>query len=185
VEALRRAEAAERRLTQSAAELERIKAEWEKQAEEREGAEEEWREQLAASKALARKLETAWTGAVERSKRVEAELSNLRQEVEELSGKLTTEQSSTSEFRRRAEASERRARQYALELERTKTATEASDSEPGHMPSEYSSQRTSLKTPGKVAAAGTGTKPPERRNGVRGDSYTSPSPLYERYNLQP
>jgi len=184
-ESARRAEAAERRLAQHTEEMERAKAELVKQTEEREGAESEWREQLAASKALTRKLETAWAGAVERSKRMEAELSTLRQEVEDLGGKLTAERLAASELRRRAEASERRGRQYALELERARTATEAGQPEQGRAVIEHPGQRAPVKTPARGTLTEIVAKPTDRRNSVRGDSYSSPSTLVERYNLQP
>jgi chromosome segregation ATPase len=184
-ESARRAEATEHRLTQNTEELERTKAELDKQAEEHECAESEWREQLAASKALTRKLETAWAGAAERSKRVEDELSTLRKEVEELGGKLTAEQLAASELRRRAESSERRARQYALELERARTAGGASPSELGRAMKDHSSQRSPIKAPTKSTATEVTSKLSERRDSPRGSSYSSPTTLFERYNLQP
>lgn len=187
-ESARRAESAERRLAQITEELKRTKAELDKQAAEREGAESEWREQHAASKALTRKLETAWAGAAERSKRMEEELSMLRQEVEALGSKLTAEQLTASELRRRAESSERRARQHALELERVRTANEASLTGQERPATERFSQRASFKAPAKASpseANDVSAKPPQRRDGSRGNSYSSPTTLFERYNLQP
>ncbi len=184
-ESTRRAEAAERRLNQSTAELARVKAELAKFVEERESVESEWRDQLAASKALTKKLETAWTGTVERNKRVEEELAGLRQECDELDGKLAVEQRAVSEFRRRAEASERCARQHELELQRLKANLEAKVAAQGRVKAESQSQQISGRPATKVTSSTSGAKPLEQRSSVPGDTYRSPTTLIERYNLQP
>lgn len=181
VESARRSEAAERRVAQKAEELERAQAEMDRRVEEYEGAESQWREHLAASKALNRKLEAAWSAATERGKGMEEDLLALRKEVEELGGKLTSEQLAVSELRRRAESSERRARQYALELERSKTAGEALPAQQGRAVSGSYSQRPSEKLISNEASE----KPVERRDSPRRPSYSSPTTLFERYNLQP
>lgn len=108
----------ERRLERNTTELKRVSAEAERQRSEQERADSEWREQLEAAKALARKLDSAWTGATERNRRVEGEAVELRQEREELLGKLAAAHRDAADSKSRADDLESRINQMTVELER-------------------------------------------------------------------
>src|SRR6266567_2546509 len=118
-ESRRRSEELENRLRENATELERVKAELAKHAEERGRLESEWREQLDTANALTKKMETAWLEEAgrnkafeerlrilsrslkleqaERTKRFEVEVAGLGQERDELNGKLLAEQQAAAE----------------------------------------------------------------------------------------
>jgi chromosome segregation ATPase len=108
----------ERRLERNMTELKRVSAEAERQRSEQERADSEWREQLEAAKALARKLDAAWTGTTERNRRVEGEVVELRQEREELLGKLATAHREAADSQSRADELESRINQMTAEFER-------------------------------------------------------------------
>src|SRR6266581_2803375 len=126
-ESRRRAEELESRLRDRGAEVERVKAELEKQTAEQKRLESEWREQLNTAEALAKQLEAAWLKAHGRNKRFEQELAGLRQLHEELNGKLTAEQQAAAESKRRAEELESRLRENTFELERVKAELRQAD----------------------------------------------------------
>jgi PAS domain S-box-containing protein len=117
-DATHRAGELERRLERNTTELKRVSAEAERQRSEQERADSEWREQLEAAKALARKLDAAWTGATERNRRVEGEAVELRQEREELLGKLAAAHRDAADSKSRADDLEGRINQMTAELER-------------------------------------------------------------------
>src|SRR6266567_1981424 len=141
-ESRRRSEELENRLRENATELERVKAELAKHAEERGRLESEWREQLDTANALTKKMETAWLEEAgrnkafeerlrilsrslkleqaERTKRFEVEVAGLGQERDELNGKLLAEQQAAAESKRRVEELESRLRENTAELERVK-----------------------------------------------------------------
>ena len=113
-----RAAELERRLERNATELKRVSTEAERLRSEQERADNEWREQLEAAKALARKLDTAWTGATERNRRFEGEAAELRQEREELLGKLATAHREAADSKARAADLESQVNRMAAEFER-------------------------------------------------------------------
>src|SRR5712692_9378583 len=116
----RRSEELERRLHGNAGELERVKTELHKQAEERAGVESQLREQLNAAKAATENTGAAHKEAAARHSQLEAELAALRQAREELNGKLAAEQQNAAESRRRSEELEERLRENTGELERAR-----------------------------------------------------------------
>jgi chromosome segregation ATPase len=141
-DATHRAEDLERRLERNAAELKRVNAEAGRLRSERESADAEWREQLEAAKALARKLDAAWTGATERNRRVEGEAAELRQEREELLGKLASAHRDAADSSARIGDLENQVNKMAAEFgrvtaehEQRRTAGGHSDSE-AHAPTE-------------------------------------------------
>jgi len=115
---VRHAQELERRLERNTAELKRVGAEAERQRSEQERADSEWREQLEAAKALARKLDTAWTGATERNRRFEGEAAELRQEREELLGKLAAALREAADSKARISDLESQVNRIAAEFER-------------------------------------------------------------------
>jgi chromosome segregation ATPase/CheY-like chemotaxis protein len=139
-ESRQRSEELENRLNDSAAELERVKAEHEKQAEEQARLESELREQLDAARAAAGAAEAALNEQaaqnkgfeerlrlfgnslrlqqIENNERFESELTSLQQVRDELGNKLTAEQQATAEAKRRSEELGNQLRQTAAELER-------------------------------------------------------------------
>jgi PAS domain S-box-containing protein len=114
-DAAHRADELEGRLERSAAELKRGSAEAERQRSEQERAEAEWREQLEAAKALARKLDGAWNGATERNRRLEEETAALRQEREDLQGRLAVARREAADYKTRADDLESQVRRLAAE----------------------------------------------------------------------
>src|SRR5712692_10303360 len=116
----RRGEELEHRLRENGNEVERIKAELHKQAEERAGVESQLREQLNAAKAATDNTGAAHKEAAARHSQLEAELAALRQAREELKGKLAAEQQNAAESRRRSEELEERLRENTGELERAR-----------------------------------------------------------------
>ena len=108
----------ERRLERNTTELKRVSLEAERLRSERESADSEWREQLEAAKALARKLDAAWTGATERNRRFEGEAAELRQEREELLGKLAIAHREVADSKARAADLESQVNRMAAEFER-------------------------------------------------------------------
>lgn len=108
----------ERRLERNTAELKRVNAEAERLRSEQERADSEWREQLEAAKALARKLDGAWTGAMERNRRFEGEAAELRQEREELLGKLAAAHREAADSKSRIGDLESQVNRMSAEFER-------------------------------------------------------------------
>ncbi len=139
-ESRQRSEELEVRLRESAAELERVKADRDKQAEEQARLESELRSQLDAARAAAEQAETALNEQtaqnrgfeerlrifgnslrlqqIESAERFESELNSLQQVRDELGGKLTAEQQSAAESRQRSEELGSRLRETTAELER-------------------------------------------------------------------
>src|SRR6266542_1340654 len=117
-ESRQRVEELETGLRAKAEELERAKAELEKQAAERGRAESGSSEELKAAKAAAEKAVAACQQEAQRSGAVEAELAGLRKGREELNGKLAVTQEGGDEYRRRGEVLETELRAKAAELEK-------------------------------------------------------------------
>src|SRR6266571_298209 len=161
-ESRRRSEELEHRLRENTAELERVKAELAKHAEERGRLESEWRAQLDAANALTKKMETAWLEEAarnkafedrlrilsqslkleqtERTKRFEAEVAGLGQERDELNAKLLGEQQAAAESKLRADALESHLRDSAEEVERAKAKLDAQAAEQKRLESEWREQ---------------------------------------------
>src|SRR6266700_2071428 len=161
-ESRRRSEELENRLRENATELERVKAELAKHAEERGRLESEWREQLDTANALTKKMETAWLEEAgrtkafeeslrilsrslkleqaERTKRFEVEVAGLGQERDELNGKLFAEQQAAAESKLRADALESHLRDSAEEGEAAKAKLETQAAEQKRLESEWREQ---------------------------------------------
>src|SRR6266567_3131193 len=161
-ESRRRSEELENRLRENATELERVKAELAKHAEERGRLESEWREQLDTANALTKKMETAWLEEAgrnkafeerlrilsrslkleqaERTKRFEVEVAGLGQERDELNGKLLAEQQAAAESKLRADALESHLRDSAEEVEAAKAKLETQAAEQKRLESEWREQ---------------------------------------------
>jgi chromosome segregation ATPase len=139
-EAAHRAGELERRLERSTTELERLTADAEREHSEHESVDSDWREQLEAAQALARKLDAAWTAATERSRRFEEDTTGLRQEREELRGRLAIAQREAADAQDRVNDLENQVNRMAAELKRAarelekwRVANGNSDSE-AHIP---------------------------------------------------
>src|SRR6266568_3367351 len=161
-ESRRRSEELEHRLRENATELERVKAELAKHAEERGRLESEWREQLDTANALTKKMETAWLEEAgrnkafeerlrilsrslkleqaERTKRFEVEVAGLGQERDELNAKLLAEQQAAAESKLRADALESHLRDSAEEVEAAKAKLETQAAEQKRLESEWREQ---------------------------------------------
>jgi len=111
-------------LGRNAAEFDRIKAELEKQAAEREQAEAEWREELRAAKSRKEKLEAAWTEAVERNRHLEDEASTFRRERDALKTEIKLERQQAADAGRQIEELQRRLDRQAAELHPIKSSLE-------------------------------------------------------------
>ena len=119
-----RVEELENCLRDSAAEIERVKAELETQAAEQQRGESERCQQLSAAETLRDQLEAAWVEAEERNRRVKEELAGLRQIRDELGARLPAEQQAAAEAAARAEDLEGRLHENGTELERVKADLE-------------------------------------------------------------
>lgn len=141
-ESRQRSEELENRLRESAAELDRVKAERDKQVEEQARLESELRAQLDAAKTAAGQAEAALNEQtaqnrafeerlrlfgnslrlqqIESTERFEGELASLRQVRDELGNKLTVEQQAATEASRRSEELGNELRETAAELERVR-----------------------------------------------------------------
>jgi chromosome segregation ATPase len=135
-----RATELERRLERNTTELNRLSAEAERQRSEHESEDSDWREQLAAAKALARKLDAAWTAAMERNRRFEEDTTSLRQEREELLGKLAIAQREAADAQARIDDLESQVNRMATELKRVSRELEKRRAANGHSDSEIHSR---------------------------------------------
>jgi chromosome segregation ATPase len=122
----------ERRLERNATELGRLSVEAERERSEHENADSDWREQLEAAKALAKKLDAAWTAAMERNRRFEEDITSLRQEREELLGKLAVAQREAADCHARIDDLEGQVNRLATELKRVAREPEKRRASNGH-----------------------------------------------------
>ncbi len=111
-------EKTEKQLRGSAAELERVKADRDKRAEEQARLESELREQLKAATAA---TEAARLQEAERNGQFANELAGLRKERDELHKKFTAEQQGAAQSKREAKEQANRLRETLAELESVKT----------------------------------------------------------------
>ena len=124
-----RAKGVESSLGRNAAEFDRIKAELDKQTNDRETAEVEWREELVAAQARREKLEKAYAEALERSQRFESEIRTLRQERDSLKTELKLEKQQAADATRQVEELKRRMDRQSAELQPIKTTYEKQQGE--------------------------------------------------------
>ncbi len=124
VRSRQRGEDFERRLAESAAELQRVKAELQGKTVERSAAESRLREELHAAKAAAERAEAACrdhTSGVSSSKE---ELAALQRSRDELNARLASEQQAVAEARRQSEEQEGRLRESATKIEELKAESD-------------------------------------------------------------
>jgi PAS domain S-box-containing protein len=135
----------ERQLRENTAELERVKAEAHKHADERARLESEQHTQLLATKAAAEQAQATLNEKLAQCSQFESELAGLRQVRDELNGKLTQEQQVAAESRHRSEELEGRLRENAAELERMKAEAHKQAAEQAHLESELRTQLNAAK----------------------------------------
>ncbi len=126
----RSADEAEGRLSQFAAELDRVKSELQQQRAKFEQSESNWRKQLEA--AQARKIEPARTSG--------DAAAALRQERDDLRAKLTAELHAVAEFRRRADEAELRLNESEAESERVHAELKRQATNVEHLESKWRKQ---------------------------------------------
>jgi len=107
-EASKRTEDLEVRLQANAAELERVKADRDTQAEAHARLEADLREQLDATKNAVEQVAAALTEKAAKCNQLQTELAGLHRSRDELSGKLSTEQQAAAESRQRSQELEGR-----------------------------------------------------------------------------
>ena len=150
-EARRRSEEMEQQLAARNAELERLKAELDRRAEERKTLEERLQRQVAqateAAKEAARREVKAESSVVVRSP---AEVAALRRARDELNAKLEREQQAAAQSRRQSEEAERKLQSAAQELAQLRTELEkrAKERGPAATVTPDAPQRDAVKRPG-------------------------------------
>jgi len=144
-----RGEDLENRLRENTAELERVKVDRDKTAEQQASLESELRGQLDTAKAAAERAEAALKEKAAQCTQVENDLVSLRQTRDELNGKLTAEQQTVAQSRQRGEELENRLRESGAELERFKAERDHHAAEQARLESQLRAQLDSAK-----AAAG-------------------------------
>jgi chromosome segregation ATPase len=145
-ESTRRAEELEAFLKRNAAELERAKADLEKQTSERQQSESSWREQLDTVWIAKKEVEGAWAGAVERNKQIEEELAKLRREHDELNRNLATEQKAAAESKERAREFASRLSRNAADSDRARAGLEKENEKRERADAEWRKQLDAAKT---------------------------------------
>ena len=152
-ESRQRSEELANRLRENTAELERVKSDADKHAEEQARLESELQAQLKVAQAAAEQAEAALKEKVAQCSQFENELTSLRQVRDELNGKLTHEQQAAAESRRRNEELESRLRDNAAELEHLKADTAKHATEQAHLESELRAQLHAAKAAAEQAEA--------------------------------
>jgi chromosome segregation ATPase len=120
-ESRHRAVELEARLSENAAELERVTAALAAQQDEHSRADSARDQQLEAEKAQKQEIETAWATAVARNQELEEEMAGIGKERAELQAKLDTELAAVAAARKRAGELEGRLTENATECQRLKT----------------------------------------------------------------
>jgi CheY-like chemotaxis protein len=144
-ESKRRSEELEHRLSESAAEIERLKIALDQHLAERGSIEAGLRNQLQAAQAAAEKAESACQAERARSQRSTEEIESLRRARDELSARLAADHDAAEASRRRSEEREQQLRQSAAELERLATELERQVQERGSVASALSEQLKAAK----------------------------------------
>jgi chromosome segregation ATPase len=111
----------EARLSENAAELERVTAALAAQQDEHSRADSARDQQLEAEKAQKQEIETAWATAVARNQELEEEMAGIGKERAELQAKLDTELAAVASARKRAGELEGRLTENTTECQRLKT----------------------------------------------------------------
>lgn len=144
-EASKGREELEAQLRANAAELERVKADMDKQAEAHAALEADLREQLDATKVAVEQVAAALTEKAAKCNHLQSELAGLQQLRDELSGKLTTEQQAAAESKQRSQELESRLQESAAELERYKAEREKQAQQQARVDFELQTQLSAAK----------------------------------------
>jgi len=152
-ESRQRIEDLENRLRENAAELERVKAEADRHAEEQARLESELNAQLDAANSAARHAEAALQEKTAQCSHVESQLAILEQLRDELGGKLTAEQQAAAKSRQRGEELESRLQESATELERVRAEYDKQAEEQARLESELRAQLDAAKAAAEQAEA--------------------------------
>jgi PAS domain S-box-containing protein len=120
-ESQRHAEELEQSLVGNQGDLERVRAELERQIDEQQRSELEWRQKLEMANAQASRLSEALQQAEQRAKELQQQLNALQQDRTELNTRFGAEQQAAAEVKFRVTDLEERLRQNAAELEQVKT----------------------------------------------------------------
>lgn len=141
----RRSEEREKQLRQSAAELERLASELERQVQERGSVAAALTEQLKAARDAAEKAEAAYKEEADRGILFQLEAARLSAAREELNRKLAEHELSVVESRNRSEELEWRLTQSNAELERAKAELERRGAERSSLESQLRDQLNAAK----------------------------------------
>jgi chromosome segregation ATPase/CheY-like chemotaxis protein len=152
-ESKQRSEEIGKQLRETTAELERVRTELARHAEERTRLESEHRAQLEAGKTETEKAEASRLEEAERSKRIEAELVELRRERDELNNRFTSEQQAVMEAREHGRDLENRLRETAARLEQVQTELARHAEERAQYESEHHAKLSATKTETEKAEA--------------------------------
>jgi chromosome segregation ATPase len=120
VESGHRVQELENHLSQRTADLERAKADYEKQSKDRDRLEADLRQRLESAHAATRQTETAHHQAQARAAQLEQELAGLRHAREELNSKFAREQQVSAESANRVKELETHLSQRTTDLERVR-----------------------------------------------------------------
>ena len=152
-ESTRRTEDLESRLQANSAELERVKADRDKQAEAHARLEADLREQLDATKNAVEQVAAALTEKAAKCNHLQTELAGLHRSRDELGTKLSTEQQAVAESRQRSQELEGRLNESAAELERYKAEREKQAEQQARLDSELQAQLAAAKAATELVEA--------------------------------
>src|SRR5439155_10710189 len=143
----------ENRLRTNTAELERVKTDRDKHAQEHARLESDLRAQLTSAKAAAGQAQTALQEKVAQCSQFQDELAGLREARDELTAKLAAEQQAGAESRRRNDELASRLRENAAELQLVKANSEKQTVERVRLESELRAQLAVTKAAAEQAQA--------------------------------
>jgi len=152
-ESRQRSKELENRLQENSAELDRVKADADKHAEEQARLESELHTQLDAANLAAAQAEAALKEKAAQCTQFETQLASLEKLRDELGGKLATEQKAGAESRLRSEELENRLQESAAELERVKADRDKQVEEQARLESELRAQLDAAKAAAVQAEA--------------------------------
>lgn len=152
-EARQRVEELENRLRENAAELERVKAEADRHAEEQARLESELQAKLDAANAAAGLAEAAYKDKAAQCSQFETQLANLEQLRDELGRKLAAEQESAAASKQRSEELEQRLTESAAELDQVKAEHQKQADERSRLEAELREQLEAARTAARQAEA--------------------------------
>jgi len=145
VRSRQRGEEVERRLAESAAELQRVKAELQGKTVERSAAESRLREELQTAKATAEKAEASSREQLSGFARAKEELAALQRARDGLNARVAAEQQAAAESRHRSEELGQRLAEGAKEVQRVKAELEKQAAERGSAERELREQLQTAK----------------------------------------